>query len=92
MQAMPLKKFLGIVIMAGGIGWYSQIKLSEAPVAKQAADEGGAQDAQQSGATPAPRGGLAKVATGRDGDGPGDVARGYPGQVVSPRKATLFDK
>ena len=95
-QTMPLEKFLGIVVMAIGIGWYSQISLSKAPAAASGAggQAGGGQLAGQHGAARPPphRGPLAPVATGGGEDGSGDVARGYPGQVVSPRKATLFDK
>lgn len=29
LQSMPLKKLLGLIVMAIGIGWYSQIKLAE---------------------------------------------------------------
>jgi hypothetical protein len=29
LQSMPVKKLLGLFIMAAGIGWYSQIKMSE---------------------------------------------------------------
>ena len=35
-QAMPLKKFAGLVIGGAGIAWYSQIKFSEGAAAKPA--------------------------------------------------------
>lgn len=95
MQTMPLKKLLGLVVMAAGIAWYSHIKLTEAPsprahptaTAEQNGDQAGNAE-NHSKAREVGRGlpPLVPAEQQRPIRGPA-----WGGQIVSPRKGSHFD-